>query len=351
MSGIEALRLSPSDATPWHARDAAEALHHFGVSGEGLDEAEAARRLEQHGPNRLIAEKGRSVVARLLTQFDNPLIYVLIASGVLTAAIGHWADSSVIFGSVVVNALVGFFQEGRAEAAMAAVRSLLAPRANVMRAGVRRNVPAEGIVPGDIVLLEPGDRVPADLRLVTTHGLAVAEAVLTGESVPVDKAPAPTAPEAVLGERSSMVFSGTVVVRGHGVGLAVATGENTEIGRIGRLIRQVEPSAECRTAAVNTLVAFEAFYLLNMRSFHEPSYRPSVPFGSQSVILVIGAVTAFQLMLTYLPALQTLFGTAALSPASWLVIVAMASSVFIIVEVEKWARRAFARSRRRPISG
>jgi len=224
----------------FHARTAADTLTALGSSATGLSQAEAERRLAETGPNRLPEPPQRSPLRRLLAQFQNVLIYVLLAAAGITAALGHWVDTGVILAVVVVNAVIGFIQEGRAEQAMAAIRRMLAPHSAVLRDGRRQTVDSNAIVPGDVVLLEPGERVPADLRLLEAKGLRLEEAVLTGESVPVDKAPAPVAADAPLGDRSAMAFSGTLVAAGTGKGVVVATGLATEIGRISGLLAKVE---------------------------------------------------------------------------------------------------------------
>ncbi|MDP4033990.1 MAG: cation-transporting P-type ATPase [Pseudorhodobacter sp.] len=223
-----------------HTLACKDSLSAFATSASGLSVAEAARRLDKHGPNRLPALPRRSVLLRFMAHFHNVLIYVLIGATVVTAALAHWVDTGVILAVVLVNAIVGFVQEGRAEDAMAAIRSMLAPHASVLRSGQRTSVDAAELVPGDLVLLEPGDKVPADLRLIEARGLRVQEAVLTGESVPVEKATAPVAADAPLGDRSPMAFSGTMVAAGTGRGVVVATGGGTEIGRISGLLGEVE---------------------------------------------------------------------------------------------------------------
>ncbi len=227
-------------AQHWHAIDAAAALAALQSGPGGLGEDEAERRFAAHGPNRLPQGKQRGPLLRLLAQIHNLLIYVLLAAGVLSAVIGHVTDAVVILAVVVVNALIGFIQEGRAERALEAIRGMIDPRASVMRAGRRITIGADRLVPGDIVLLEAGDRVPADLRLIKARSLRVDEAILTGESVPVDKSVAPTEPAAALGDRACMAYSGTFVAAGQGAGVAVATGATTELGRISTMIGAVE---------------------------------------------------------------------------------------------------------------
>src|SRR5690606_2792227 len=192
------------------------------------------------GPNRMSTAVKRSLLLRFLSHFHNILIYVLIGSAVITAFLDHWVDTSVILAVVIANAIIGFIQEGKAEKAMDAIRHMLAPHANVIRGGERISIEGEALVPGDIVLLEAGDKVPADLRLFSAHGLQIQEAILTGESVPVEKHIQPVAEVAPLGDRMCMAFSGTLVTSGQGKGVVVATGRNTEIGRISGLLSEVE---------------------------------------------------------------------------------------------------------------
>jgi len=223
-----------------HAVSKDDALRSLGAAETGLTSAEAARRRTEHGPNRLPEPPKHSAVLRFLTQFHNVLIYVLIASAAVTAALQHWVDTGVILAVVLANAVIGFVQEGRAEQAMEAIRGMLAPRSSVLRDGRRQSVDAADLVPGDVVLVEAGDRVPADLRLLEARGLKAEEAILTGESVPVDKGTAPVAEGAVLGDRTSMLFSGTLVAAGAGRGVVAATAAATQIGRISGMLSGVQ---------------------------------------------------------------------------------------------------------------
>ncbi|MDJ0513952.1 MAG: cation-transporting P-type ATPase, partial [Methyloceanibacter sp.] len=225
----------------WHARPGAEAIKALGSFAEGLTTPEAQKRLERYGPNLLPQAPRRSPIIRFLTHFNNVLIYVLIASAVVTAALQHWVDTGVILAVVIVNAVIGYIQEGRAEQAMTAIRRMLAPRSAVLRDGHRITIDAGDLVPGDIVLVEAGDRVPADLRLIEARGLKADEAILTGESVPVDKGTAEVPENAALGDQTSMLFSGTLVTAGAGRGIVTATGANTQIGQISGILARVEP--------------------------------------------------------------------------------------------------------------
>ncbi|MCE2999914.1 MAG: HAD-IC family P-type ATPase [Betaproteobacteria bacterium] len=208
--------------------------------GTGLASDEVLRRRARHGPNRLPQSPLPSLLQRFLLQFHNVLIYVLLGSAAITLVLGHVADTLVILAVVLANAVIGFLQEGKAERSMEAIRRMLAPRASVLRDGVRQNVDAQDLVPGDMVLLQAGDRVPADLRLLEVYGLAAEEAVLTGESVPVDKAVVAVAESAALGDRLGMAFSGTLAVTGQARGVVVATGAATEIGRISGMLSAIE---------------------------------------------------------------------------------------------------------------
>jgi magnesium-transporting ATPase (P-type) len=227
-------------APRWHALEPEAALERLAAGVDGLDAAEAARRLALHGPNRLSEPAPPSALRRFLRQFDNLLLYVLIAAAAITAALGHWVDAAVIAVVVLLNAVIGFLQEGKAERALQAIRHLLAPRAVVVRDGRPVETDAAALVPGDVVVVASGDSVPADARLLQARGLRVDESALTGESVPVDKAPAPVAEDASIGDRLSMVHAGTLVVQGQARAVVVATGAATEVGRIGGMLASVE---------------------------------------------------------------------------------------------------------------
>ena len=230
----------PAGGALWHALQPGEALQRIEGRLEGLTSEDAARRLVQYGPNRLRPAKARSPVMRFLAQFNNVLVYVLVGAAVVTAGLQHWIDTGVIVGVVLINAMIGFVQEGKAERALEAIRDLLSQNAIVLRDGRRITLPAADIVPGDLVLLQSGDKVPADLRLIKSRSLQIQEAVLTGESVPTSKAIDAVEEDAALGDRASMAFSGTLVTYGQATGIAVATGDGTEIGRISALLGRVE---------------------------------------------------------------------------------------------------------------
>jgi magnesium-transporting ATPase (P-type) len=240
--GMDELR-NPGVPPPWHELSAEEVLGIQRSDAAGLSEVEAAGRLAEHGLNRLPEPMQRSALRRFVSQFRNILIYVLLTASLVTALLGEWADTGVILGVVLINALIGFVQEGKAERALEAISEMLSPRARVMRQGKRVDIAAEQLVPGDIVLLEAGDLVPADLRLLRARNLHIEEAILTGESVPTEKSAAPAGRAAALGDRTSMAWSGTLVTAGTGSGVVVATGAATEIGRISALLSDVKTLA------------------------------------------------------------------------------------------------------------
>ncbi|MEK7468602.1 MAG: cation-translocating P-type ATPase [Planctomycetota bacterium] len=218
----------------WHALTPAEASKRLSADVEkGLEPAEAARRLAEHGPNRLPEAPGRSALRMFAEQFRSLLVAILAAAAILAGAMGEVADTVAILAIVLLNAVVGFVQERNAANALAALRKMSSPTARVKRGGRTEVVPAADLVPGDIVVLEAGDRIPADLRLLSASGLQAAEAALTGESEPVDKsADAVSTSDAPVGDRHGMAWTATNVTAGIGEGLVVATGASTEFGKI-----------------------------------------------------------------------------------------------------------------------
>jgi len=219
-----------------HTRPAAEVVRELdGDPEKGLTWAEAAARRERTGPNELPATRRRGPLARFALQFHSPLIYVLLAAALVTALLGDHVDAIVIMAVVLLNAFVGFVQESRAEQALAALVAMTRTVATVIRDGRRHRVPSTEIVTGDLVALEAGDKVPADLRLVEAADLRLDESALTGESTPVSKDPAPVG-EVELADRRDMAYSGTFVTGGRGTGVVVAVGGATELGRIHRMV-------------------------------------------------------------------------------------------------------------------
>lgn len=229
-----------TQSTRWHARPAEEALLELDSTGAGLTHEQARERLLRYGPNRLDEAKPASILQRLLRHLNNLLLYVLMAAALVTGLMGHWVDTSVILAVVVVNVVIGFVQEGKAEKALQAIRHLLAPHAVVLRDGRQQDIDAADLVPGDVVLLASGDSLPADVRLLQARNLRVDEAALTGESVPVDKQVDAVVDDAAIGDRLCMGYAGTLVTQGQARAVVVATGAATEIGRIGRMLESVE---------------------------------------------------------------------------------------------------------------
>ncbi|MBS3965113.1 MAG: cation-transporting P-type ATPase [Methylomonas sp.] len=223
----------------WHHLATETLPQHLEVdAARGLSEQEVVERREKYGLNRLTPKKGKSAIMLFLSQFHHPLIYILLVAGFITGFLKSWVDASVIFGVVLVNAIIGFIQEMNALRAIAALARSLSVSAAVLRAGVRVVIPAEELVPGDMVFLQSGDKVPADLRLLRSKELQIDESALTGESVPVEKKTAPLPVDTLLADRNNLAYSSTLVTYGTGVGIVVESGDRTEIGRINRLISE-----------------------------------------------------------------------------------------------------------------
>jgi magnesium-transporting ATPase (P-type) len=315
---------------PWHACPAEEVLRRLGSGVGGLKPGEAARRLAEHGPNRLPFVQGRSALRRFIAQFENLLIHVLMAAGIVTALLGHFVDSAVILGVILINAIVGFIQEGRAEQALDAIRDMLTPHASVLRDGRRVTVDATDLVPGDLVLLEAGDKVPADLRLLRPRNLRIEEAALTGESVPAEKAAEAVGASAALGDRSCMAFSGTLVTAGQSQGVVVATGAATELGKISAmlggvqrlttpLLRQMDTFARQLTVIIlGVALAVFAFAWLGRAYDAEDAFMivvgiavAAIPEGLPAVLTITLAIgvrrmAARRAIVRQLPAVETL---------------------------------------------
>jgi len=226
---------------PWHALPVERVFELLASSPGGLSTVEARRRAAQDGPNALPAEPGTSLLVLAARQFTSPLIIILSAAAALTFALGDYLDGAIILVVLSFNAVIGSFQEFRAERAVRALHSLLAPRSRVLRDGVEVTIESAGIVRGDVVLLESGARIPADLRLTSANRLSVDESLLTGESATVAKQVGPVAPESALADRLDMAYAGTVVASGRGAGVVVAIGQGTELGAIAGLVREAPP--------------------------------------------------------------------------------------------------------------
>ncbi|WP_194755470.1 cation-translocating P-type ATPase [Aliidiomarina indica] len=231
---------TPKQVSPRHAEDASTVLAAFSVDmQQGLSDAEVEKRRTQFGPNSLPEKHISPWWQRLLRQFHNVLIYVLLVAAALAAMLAEWLDMAVILAVVIVNAVIGFVQEGKAERALQAIQGMLSPEARVIRHGKRQTIMAVDLVPGDIVLLEAGQKVPADIRLFENASLQTQEAALTGESVPVSKGTKTVPADTPLAERTGMLYAGTLVTLGQGRGVVTATGAETELGRINQMLKQV----------------------------------------------------------------------------------------------------------------
>lgn len=242
---------------PWHALEASEVERRLQTDAHGLSAKEAAARLARFGANQLEDEPPAPALVVLLRQFRSPLIYILVAATGVTLFLAAYIDAGVIAFVLAINAGIGFTQERKAEGAVRALMQLMVPRARVVRDGQEWEIDSRELVPGDVVLLEPGARVPADLRLVWANALQVNESLLTGESLPPTKRPAPVSEAAPLADRRSMAYTGTVVSSGRGRGVVVATGAATELGAIAKLIRSetaIETPLQRRMARLSKVI-------------------------------------------------------------------------------------------------
>ncbi len=253
----------------------------------GLDPAEAESRLALHGPNQLTPRRGHGPIVRFVLQFHQPLVYILLAAGVITGWISAWSDATAIFAVVLVNAVIGFVQESKAIGAIEALARGMTTAANVLRGGQVRMVPSEELVPGDIVLLQAGDKVPADLRLLHVRDLKLDESALTGESVAVEKAAGVLAADTVLAERTNMAYASSLVTYGKGTGIVVATGDRTEMGRISRLIAEVEG---VETPLTQKLARFSRILLLAILACGVLTFGAGLLHGQSVIDMFMAAV-------------------------------------------------------------
>ncbi len=288
------LKSPPTDAH-WHQLETTEVVQLLQSNCQhGLDPAEVARRQKDYGPNLVSARGGTPGWLRFLRQFHQPLVYLLLGASIVTALLHEWVDSGVIFGVVWVNALIGFIQEAKAEKAVEALGSMVVTEATVRRDGRRQRVPSAQLVPGDVVLLQSGDRVPADLRLFQVKGLQVDESPLTGESLPVYKHADPLDYDVALADRRNQAFAGTAVTSGSAEGLVWATGDKTETGRIAWLIAE---AVELSTPLTRKIAAFSKLLLwiilsLSLLAFAVGLLRgePPIDIFMAAVALAVGAI-------------------------------------------------------------
>lgn len=300
-----------------HAVSVKQSLALLDSQADGLRTEHVKERLARHGPNRIEAARKRSVILRFLAHFHNILIYVLICAAAVTAALGHWIDTGFILAVVIGNAVVGFVQEGRAEDAMAAISNMLAPHSAVLRDGRRVTVDAADLVPGDIVLIEAGDLVPADLRIIEARSLRAEEAILTGESVPVEKAVDPVPEDAALGDHASMLFSGTLVAAGTGRGVVAATGPATRIGQISGML------ADVRTLTTPLVAQMDLF----------------ARWLTVFILMVAGSLLAYGYFVTHMPFSELFMAVVGLSVAAVPVGLPAVLTITLAVGVQAMARR------------
>jgi len=324
--------LGRADAVLWHTLSAEACMSRLQSRPEGLTEAEARRRLARFGPNQIEEIPPPSLLGLILHQFVSPLIYILLVAAIVTSLLGEWIDTGVIVAVLLLNAAIGFTQEYQAERSLRSLMRSLAPRARVLRAGLEHIIDSRELVPGDLVLLESGSRVPADLRLLATIALQIDESVLTGESVPVIKRPDPVLADSPLGDRSCMAYAGTVVTSGRGRGVVVATGRETELGQIAVASREaVQPLTPlqrqmghfARVIAFVVLVMVVAIVGVGLLRGEAPllvfTYAVAgavaiVPEGLPIVLTIVLAVSVQRMarrnaIVRHLPAVETLGST------------------------------------------
>lgn len=231
---------SSQSKVPWHCKTTEDVFNFLDTNRNGLTDEEASKRSNKYGPNKLPEKGKRSELVRFIKQFDNVLIYVLLAAAVVTSLLGHWIDTWIIIAVVFINSLIGFIQEGKAEKALEGIKNMLSLKANVLRDGRKNEINAIELIPGDIVTLTAGDKIPADLRIFAAKNFKIEESPLTGESVAVSKNPEPIAEDAELGSRTSMAYSGTTATYGNAKGIVIGIGENTELGKINRMLSEAK---------------------------------------------------------------------------------------------------------------
>jgi cation-transporting ATPase F len=244
----------------WHAIQDSDVVRFLESDiANGLDRFEVRRRQEHFGPNVISSKKKKSPILLFLQQFQQSLVYILVSAGVVTLVMHEWVEAAFIFGVVFINAIIGFLQEAKAVAAIDALAQSMETEATVIRAGVQERVNAESLVPGDLVWLQSGDKVPADMRLSDIRSLRIDESALTGESVPVIKQPGCFETGLPLADRTNMAYASTLVTYGRGAGIVVATGDKTEMGRISRLIAS---ATELQTPLTRKIVQFSRYLVV-----------------------------------------------------------------------------------------
>jgi len=273
----------------WHQRSSGEILSELSTSLKGLTEEKANQLLKENGPNILTEKKKRTHIMMFLDQFKDFMILVLIAAALISGFIGEFSDTIAILVIVVLNAVIGFVQEYRAEKAMAALKSMAAPRATVIRSGNTVDIPASELVLGDIVLVEAGQIIPADMRLIETAQLKIEEAALTGESVPVEKHSETLKEQGLpLGDRKNLAFKGTIASYGRGKGVVVATGMQTELGKIATMIQEEE---EVKTPLQKRLAAFGRRLAIGVLVICAIIFIIGILRGEETLLMLLTAIS------------------------------------------------------------
>lgn len=283
------MKLTPSRPDQhWHHLELSEVLRRLECEpGRGLAAAEVVRRQEKFGPNSVSAKGGVPAWKRFLLQFHQPLVYLLLGAVVITAVLQEWVDSSVIFGVVMINAIIGFLQESKAEKAIEALSRMVVTAATVRREGRKQRIPSVELVPGDIVLLQSGDLVPADLRLIEVNSLQINESALTGESVSVFKEASTLEKDMVLADRRNLAFAGTMVTYGQAVGVVFEIGDGTETGRIAQLLAD---TVELSTPLTRKIAAFSKLLLWVVVGLAIAGFTAGVLRGESAVDMFMAAV-------------------------------------------------------------
>jgi Ca2+-transporting ATPase len=304
--------------TPWHILSGNAVLQEFGTDAEqGLSEAQAEARLEEYGPNALPGQKPPTLMQIFLHQFKNPLIYILLLAAIASLLIGDDKDAVFIFAVLLINATLGTTQEWKAEKSAAALQSLIQTQAHVIRDGKRRDVPQSMLVPGELVCLESGNKVPADIRLLETNNLSIDEALLTGESMPVEKSSNPLQEREVpIGDRLNMAYAGSLIARGRGTGVVVATGHQTEMGKIAK--------------SVSTGRMTKTPLIIRMEQFTR-----RIAFVVLGGTLLLGVIA----ILKGMPAMEALFFTIALAVSTIPEGIPVVLTIALSIATQRMARR------------
>ncbi|OCC14845.1 Cation-transporting ATPase [Dissulfuribacter thermophilus] len=279
----------------WHSLSAEQVVDLLETDPDkGLTTEEVKRRLESFGPNVITKKKGRGPLMRFLLQFNQPLIYILLISSIVTALLREWVDSGVIFGVVLVNAIIGYLQEAKAVSALSALAKTMTTRAMVIRDGQKKEVPSTEVVPGDVVLLSSGDKVPADIRLYGVRDLRIDESALTGESLSVEKSADPVPADTLLADRKNMAYATTLVTYGRGLGVVTATGDHTEVGRISELISTAEELETPLTRKISEFSKILLYVILGLAAMVVAvgmlRGKPFLDMFMAAVALAVGAI-------------------------------------------------------------